>query len=180
MSLRMRWPKYWSFSFNISPSNEHRGLISLRMDWLDLLAVQGTLKSLLHNNKMAEEENIVRMDKWLWAARLFKTRSLAADAIKGGKVKIDGNPVKPSREVKEGDVIQVQIEQLHKVVEVKTVIKNRVSAKQVPEVYNDLTPKEEYERIEFMHAYKAEWRDRGAGRPTKKERRMIEKMKDDL
>ena len=129
---------------------------------------------------MAEEENIVRMDKWLWAARLFKTRSLAADAIKGGKVKVDGNPVKPSREVKEGDVIQVQIDQLHKVVQVKTVIKNRVSAKQVPEVYNDLTPKEEYERIEFMHAYKAEWRDRGTGRPTKKERRMIERMKDDM
>lgn len=129
---------------------------------------------------MDTEENIVRMDKWLWAARLFKTRSLAADAIKGGKVKVDGNPIKPSREVKEGDVIQVQIEQLHKVVQVKTVIKNRVSAKQVPEVYNDLTPKEEYERIEFMHAYKAEWRDRGAGRPTKKERRMIEKMKDEM
>ena len=123
---------------------------------------------------MAEEESIVRMDKWLWAARLFKTRSLAADAIKGGKVKIDGNPVKPSREVKVGDVIQVQIEQLHKVVEVKAVVKNRVSAKQVPEIYNDLTPKEEYERIEFMRAYKAEWRDRGAGRPTQKERRMIE------
>ena len=129
---------------------------------------------------MDNEENIVRMDKWLWAARLFKTRSLAADAIKGGKVKIDGNPVKPSREVKEGDIIQVQIDQLHKIVEVKTVVKNRVSAKQVPEVYNDLTPKEEYERIEFMHAYKAEWRDRGAGRQTKKERRMIEKIKDDL
>ena len=129
---------------------------------------------------MESKEEPIRMDKWLWAARLFKTRSLAADAIKGGKVKVDGNPVKPSREVKEGDVIQVQIDQLHKVVQVKTVIKNRVSAKQVPEVYTDLTPKEEYERIEFMHAYKAEWRDRGAGRPTKKERRMIEKMKDDL
>ncbi len=129
---------------------------------------------------MVEEDNIVRMDKWLWAARLFKTRSLAADAIKGGKVKVDGNAVKPSREVKEGDVIQVQVGQLHKEVEVKTVIKNRVSAKQVPEVYNDLTPKEEYERIEFMNAYKAEWRDRGAGRPTKKERRLIEKMKDDM
>ena len=102
------------------------------------------------------------------------------EGIKGGKVKVDDNPVKPSREVKVGDVIQVQIEQLHKVVEVKTVIKNRVSAKQVPEVYNDLTPKEEYERIEFMRAYKAEWRDRGAGRPTKKERRMIERLKDDL
>ena len=129
---------------------------------------------------MESKEEPIRMDKWLWAARLFKTRSLAADAIKGGKVKVDDNPVKPSREVKVGDVIHVQIEQLHKVVEVKTVIKNRVSAKQVPEVYTDLTPKEEYERIEFMRAYKAEWRDRGAGRPTKKERRLIEKMKDDM
>ncbi len=128
---------------------------------------------------METEENIVRIDKWLWAARLFKTRSLAADAIKGGKVKVGDNPVKPSREVKEGDVIQVQVGQLHKVVEVKTVVKNRVSPKQVPEVYNDLTPKEEYERIEFMNAYKAEWRDRGAGRPTKKERRMIERLKDE-
>jgi ribosome-associated heat shock protein Hsp15 len=129
---------------------------------------------------MTEEENIVRIDKWLWAARLFKTRSLAADAIKGGKVKMDNSPVKPSREVKEGDIIQVQIEQLHKVVQVKMVIKNRVSPKQVPEVYTDLTPQEEYERIEFMHAYKAEWRDRGAGRPTKKERRLIERLKDDM
>ena len=129
---------------------------------------------------MENEENIVRMDKWLWAARLFKTRSIAAEAIKGGKVKINDTAVKPSREVKEGDIIQVQIEQLHKGVQVKTVVKNRVSAKQVPEVYTDLTPKEEYERIEFMHAYKAEWRDRGAGRPTKKERRMMDKMKDDL
>lgn len=125
------------------------------------------------------ESEGVRMDKWLWAARLFKTRAIAADAIKGGKVKIDDAPVKPSREVKEGDVIQVQIEQLHKVVQVKTVIKNRVPAKMVPEVYTDLTPQEEYERIEFMHAYKGEYRDRGAGRPTKKERRMIEKIKED-
>ncbi len=129
---------------------------------------------------MTEDENIVRMDKWLWAARLFKTRSLAADAIKSGKVKVDDNPVKPSREVKAGDVIQVQIGPLHKVVEVKTIVKNRVSPKQVPEVYTDLTPKEEYERIEFMNAYKAEWRDRGTGRPTKKERRMIEKLKDEM
>ena len=126
------------------------------------------------------EEQGVRLDKWLWAARLFKTRAIATDAIKGGKVKINDVAVKPSREVKEGEVIQVQIEQLHKVVQVKTVIKNRVSAKQVPEVYTDLTPKEEYERIEFMHAYRSEYRDRGAGRPTKKERRLIEKMKDDL
>ena len=131
--------------------------------------------------KNTEEKDCssVRIDKWLWAARLFKTRAIATDAIKGGKVKMDDTPVKPSREVKEGDVIQVQIEQLHKVVQVKSVIKNRVPAKMVPEVYTDLTPPEEYERIEFMHAYKGEYRDRGAGRPTKKERRMIEKMKEE-
>jgi ribosome-associated heat shock protein Hsp15 len=126
------------------------------------------------------ESEGVRMDKWLWAARLFKTRAIATDAIKGGKVKMNDTPVKPSREVKEGDVIQVQIEQLHKVVQVKSLIKNRVPAKMVPEVYTDLTPKEEYERIEFMHAYKGEYRDRGAGRPTKKERRMIEKIKEEF
>ena len=126
------------------------------------------------------EEDIIRIDKWLWAARLFKTRAIATDAIKGGKVKINDAPVKPSREVKEGDIIHVQIEQLHKVVQVLSVIKNRVPAKMVPQVYADLTPKEEYERIEFMRAYKSEYRDRGAGRPTKKERRMIEKMKDEF
>ena len=126
------------------------------------------------------ETEIIRIDKWLCAARLFNTRAVATDAIKGGKVKINDAAVKPSREVKEGDIIHVQMEQLHKVVQVKQVIKNRVPAKLVPEVYTDLTPKEEYERIEFMRAYKSEYRDRGAGRPTKKERRMIEKMKDDL
>ena len=131
-------------------------------------------------NPEEKDCSLVRIDKWLWAARLFKTRAIATDAIKGGKVKIDDAPVKPSREVKEGDIIQVQIEQLHKVVQVKSLVKNRVPPKMVPEVYTDLTPPEEYERIEFMHAYKSEWRDRGAGRPTKKERRMIEKMKDDL
>ncbi len=129
---------------------------------------------------MVEEEKTVRMDKWLWAARLFKTRALAVDAIKGGKVKINGQAIKPSREVKEGDVIHVQIEQLHKVVQVMLVIHNRVPAKQVTEIYADLTPTEEYERIAFMKAYKAEYRDRGAGRPTKKERRQIEKLKEEL
>jgi len=120
----------------------------------------------------------LRIDKWLWCARLFKTRSLAADACKGGKVRIGNATVKPSHEVRQGDEIQVQIEQLHKVVRVKTLVNNRVPAKQVIEVYEDVTPKEEYERIEFMRAYKSEWRDRGAGRPTKKDRRMIEKLKD--
>lgn len=123
------------------------------------------------------EDNSIRIDKWLWAARLFKTRALAVDACKGGKVKINDSDVKPSREVKEDEVIHVRIDQLHKVVRVKTLVKNRVSPKQVPEVYEDITPAEEYERIEMMRAYKSEYRDRGAGRPTKKDRRIIDKIK---
>ncbi|MDR0970069.1 MAG: RNA-binding S4 domain-containing protein [Lentimicrobiaceae bacterium] len=122
-------------------------------------------------------DNEIRIDKWLWSARLFKTRSIAVEACKGGKVKIDGNNVKPSRDVKIGDVIHVQIEQLHKIVQIVSLPKNRVSAKQVPEVLLDLTPAEEYERIEMMHAFKSEYRDKGAGRPTKKERRTIDEFK---
>ena len=122
----------------------------------------------------------LRIDKWLWCARLFKTRTLAADACKGGKVKIDDNSIKPSRDVKIGVKIQVQLGQLHKVVEVKSIPKSRVSPKQGEEVYIDITPKEEYERIEFLHAFKVEYRDRGAGRPTKKDRRIIDKIKGDL
>lgn len=121
----------------------------------------------------------VRIDKWLWAARLYKTRAIAVEACKGGKVKIDQQNVKPSREVKQGEHITVQQEQLHKTVEVLSLIKNRVSAKQLDEVYIDRTPAEEYERIELMRQFKTEYRDRGAGRPTKKDRRIIDKLKTD-
>ena len=87
--------------------------------------------------------------------------------------------MKPSHDVKVGEVIIVQLGQLHKVVEVLSIPKSRVSPKDVVNVYIDRTPVEEYERIEFMHAYKAEYRDRGAGRPTKKDRRILDKLKGD-
>ena len=67
-TLRMRWPKYWSFSFSISPSNEHPGLISFRMDWLDLLAVQGTLKSLLQHH--SSKSSILRLSTFLYRPTL--------------------------------------------------------------------------------------------------------------
>jgi ribosome-associated heat shock protein Hsp15 len=119
----------------------------------------------------------LRIDKWLWCARLFKTRTMAADACKGGKVKGDSVSMKPAHDVKPGEVISVQLGQLHKVVEVVSIPKSRVSPKDVPNIYKDVTPAEEYERIEFMHAYKVEYRDRGAGRPTKKDRRILDKLK---
>lgn len=126
------------------------------------------------------DDDELRIDKWLWCARLFKTRTLAADACKGGKVKIDGVSVKPSYDVKMNTVVNVQQGQLHKVVEVIGFPKSRVSPKDVANVYIDRTPAEEYERMEFMHAFKAEYRDKGSGRPTKKDRRIIDKIKGDF
>ena len=119
----------------------------------------------------------VRIDKWLWAVRFFKTRTQAAEACKGGKVKIDGKNVKPSRDVKAGDIIEVHHNYIKRLVKVKQAAGNRVAAKLVPELMEDLTPKEEYEKLEMMRQLNAERRDRGTGRPTKKERRMIEKLK---
>jgi ribosome-associated heat shock protein Hsp15 len=124
---------------------------------------------------MAEE---LRIDKWLWAVRIYKTRTLAGDSCRAGKVKIDGIAVKPSRSVKTGDVLVVSIGPLTRTLKVKTLIHNRVSAKLVPDSLEDLTPVEEYERIKFMHEMNAEKRDRGIGRPTKKDRRFIDRLKD--
>ncbi|MBK6964302.1 MAG: RNA-binding S4 domain-containing protein [Bacteroidales bacterium] len=124
---------------------------------------------------MADE---LRIDKWLWAVRIYKTRTLAGDSCRAGKVKMDGIAVKPSRALKPGDVMTVSIGPLLRTLKVKALIHNRVSAKLVPESLEDLTPVEEYERIKFMHELNAEKRDRGTGRPTKKDRRFIDKLKD--
>lgn len=124
---------------------------------------------------MAEE---LRIDKWLWAVRIYKTRTLAGDSCRAGKVKIDGIAVKPSRSVKAGDVLVVSIGPLTRTLKVKALIHNRVSAKLVPDSLEDLTPVEEYERIKFMHELNAEKRDRGTGRPTKKDRRIIDRLKE--
>lgn len=119
----------------------------------------------------------LRIDKWLWAARIYKTRTMAGEACRAGKIKIDGIAVKPSRIIKPEDVITVSLGPLTRTVKVKALIHNRVSAKLVPESLEDLTPAEEYERIKFMQELNAERRDRGTGRPTKKERRLIDRLK---
>lgn len=123
---------------------------------------------------MADE---LRIDKWLWAVRIFKTRTMAGDACRAGKVKMDGIAVKPSRALKPGDVIIVSIGPLTRTIQVKALIHNRVSAKLVPDSLDDLTPPEEYDRIKFMNELNSERRDRGTGRPTKKERRTIDRLK---
>jgi ribosome-associated heat shock protein Hsp15 len=120
----------------------------------------------------------VRIDKWLWAIRVFKTRTLASDACKGGKVKMDGQNVKASREVKEGDVVDIQQGIIKKTFRVKVAAKNRVSAKLVPDLAEDLTPPEELEKQQMLRQLNYEKRDRGAGRPTKRDRRDIDSLKD--
>ena len=122
-------------------------------------------------------DDSLRIDKYLWAVRLYKTRSLATEACKSGRVKFKGMPVKPSHEVKVGDIYDLVIEQLHKQIQVKQLLHNRVSAKLVEESMTDLTPKEEYERIQMVRQYGFEKRDRGVGRPTKRDRREIEEFK---
>jgi len=119
----------------------------------------------------------IRIDKWLWAVRLYKTRSQAGEACKGGKVKIDGRNVKPSKEVKAGDEIEIHVNLIEKKVLVKQVLKNRVGAKLVEIYMTDLTPQEEYDKLKLMREMNAENRQRGLGRPTKKNRRMIEQLK---
>ena len=119
----------------------------------------------------------VRIDKWLWAVRIFKTRSLASEAIKSGKVKFDGSNVKTSKDVKVGDVYEITIGQLRKTIQVKAILENRVSAKLVEDYLIDLTPEEEYTRVKMIFQGGFEYRDRGAGRPTKRDRREIEDFK---
>ncbi|MBT3174458.1 MAG: RNA-binding S4 domain-containing protein [Lentimicrobiaceae bacterium] len=119
----------------------------------------------------------IRIDKWLWVIRIFKTRSQASEACNGGKVKIDGHNAKPSREIRVNDIIDIQQSGIRKTVKVLKIHKNRVAAKLVPDIMQDLTPPEEYERLEMIRQLNIEKRERGAGRPTKKDRRNISKLK---
>lgn len=131
-------------------------------------------KSFSEGNKMSEG---VRIDKWLWAVRVFKTRSQATDSCKSGKVKIEDTSVKPSREVKLNEVIVVQVQHISKTLKVIGLLNNRVGAKLVPEYMEDLTPAEEYDKEKIKKEINYEYRDRGLGRPTKKERRLIDRLK---
>ena len=128
---------------------------------------------------MSPESDAPRIDKWLWAIRIYKTRTLATEACKAGKIKIDGQAVKPSRQLKLMEIITISQAPLTKTIRVKTLIHNRISAKLVPENAEDLTPAEEYEKLKLIQEVNGERRDRGIGRPTKKQRRLIDLLKDD-
>ncbi len=119
-----------------------------------------------------------RLDKWLWAVRLYKTRSLAAQACREGRVLIAGQRVKPARAVHVGEVFTAKTGDLLRTVKVLGAPRSRVSAKLVPEFFEDLTPASEYEKQRERLPAAFTW-DQGSGRPTKKDRRLWEKLGQD-
>ena len=115
-----------------------------------------------------------RLDKWLWAARIFKTRSIAADACKNGRITMEGVKQKASKMIKEGDIIEVRKPPITYSFKVLKAIQNRVGAKIVPEVMENVTAKEQLELLEMNRISGFVGRARGTGRPTKKERRELD------
>ena len=120
------------------------------------------------------DNNEARMDKWLWAARIFKTRSIAADACKNGRVTIQGVNAKPSRPVKVGEVVAVRKPPVTYSFKVLKAIEMRVGAKLLPEIYENVTTPDQYELLEMNRISGFVDRARGTGRPTKKERRSLD------
>ena len=128
---------------------------------------------------MSTESEKLRIDKYLWAIRDFKTRSLATDACRAGKVKLNGQNVKPSYLIKEGEVFHIQKGIEKKVIKVLALLFKRVDAKTAALHYEDQTPEEETFRYKSMFHKPVLKRDRGAGRPTKKDRREIDELQSD-
>lgn len=117
-----------------------------------------------------------RIDKWLWAARIFKTRSMAAAACKKGQVSMNGAQLKPSRTVKPGDIVDVRKPPVTYSFKVKQTIEKRVGAKLIPEIFENVTPPEQYELLEMNRISGFVNRAKGTGRPTKKERRSLDEF----
>jgi ribosome-associated heat shock protein Hsp15 len=117
----------------------------------------------------------VRIDKWLWAVRVFKTRSLASDSCRHGRVKISGQPVKPSRLVRIHDVIVVDKDQITRTFKVRQLLERRVGAAAAREYAEDQTPASEWEKPREPY-FPTFARPKGSGRPTKKERRQLDAL----
>jgi len=120
----------------------------------------------------------VRIDKYLWAVRLFKTRSIAAEACKKGRVSMNNMSVKSSRIIKIGDEIDIRIPPIVRRYKVLDVAEKRMGAKLTPDFVKDITPPDQLEILELSRLASSANRDRGMGRPTKKDRRDLEKLQE--
>lgn len=128
---------------------------------------------MMEEKKLKYQES-ARLDKWLWAARIFKTRSMAADACKNGRVTVGGVNAKPSRTVKAGETINVKKPPITYSFKILNAIETRVGAKLIPQVYEDATDPKQYELLEMSRISGFIDRARGMGRPTKKDRRAMD------
>jgi ribosome-associated heat shock protein Hsp15 len=117
-----------------------------------------------------------RVDKWLWAVRIFKTRSLATDACRAGSVAVNGKPAKPSREVRAGESVVVRLGLIHRTLEVRGVPPSRVSAKMVGAYCDDQTRPEEFQKARQQRVQHFLARAKGSGRPTKRDRRLLDRL----
>lgn len=117
-----------------------------------------------------------RLDKWLWAVRLFKTRALATDACRAGSVAIAGQTAKPAREVRAGEIVTVRQSLITRTLRVVGAPRARVGAKLVPEFCADLTPASEFEKLREQRMQHFLAREKGSGRPTKRDRRELERF----
>lgn len=121
----------------------------------------------------------MRIDKYLWCVRVFKTRSIATTACKKGQVKIDNTNIKPSKEVFVNEVILVRKNQINYQIKVLDLPKSRVGAKLADLYRKDITPKEEFEKTDLLKFAKDYYRKKGTGRPTKKDRRDLDSYQED-
>ncbi len=121
-----------------------------------------------------------RIDKYLWTVRLYKTRSQASEACRKGRINVNGIPVKPSYTISEGDSFTMRRPPVIFSYKVTSLPPSRVSAKLVPEYLEDHTPESEKQKLEVIMTSRSDKRMKGTGRPTKKERRDIDRYKDDL
>ena len=127
----------------------------------------------MEEKKLKYQES-ARLDKWLWAARIFKTRSMAADACKNGRVTVGGANAKPSRTVKAGETISVKKPPITYSFKILNAIETRVGSNLIPQVYEDATDPKQYELLEMSRISGFIDRARGMGRPTKKDRRAMD------
>lgn len=122
------------------------------------------------------ESDTIRIDKWLWAVRIYKTRSLASAACNNNQISINSVSVKPSRTISIGDIIQVKKPPITYTYKVRGILSQRQSAKIVVEYIENITPKEELEKFEMIRLQKTAFREKGLGRPTKKDRRSLDEF----
>ena len=124
------------------------------------------------------EKHTTRIDKWLWAVRIFKTRALATEACAGRKVKIDGSVVKASRNVVQNDIVQVRKGVVKYLYKVRKIAEKRMGAKLVTDFKENITPEEELGKLKTSQKQPIQTREKGEGRPTKRERRNMDKFRE--